>query len=209
MWRVVLAVLVVALGACEDTRRPAPKVPVSPAAPDARSRLEIVVHVDRVEIGGVALLDAGGEIDRLRMHTILGDVPEAIVGVAGDVPYRRLVSVLEGAAGAGVDAVLDVGPGGPFPLTHPASDSTGEPKLVLTISSDAMFLGATHLIAHADVSPGDDLAVLRDAIAARAAPPENLYVIADLSAPADLVLRALGTARRAGVVFVQLLTDPP
>jgi biopolymer transport protein ExbD len=174
-----------------DPPAPAPATHDTPARPAA-----ITIRRDPIDRAALAAT--------LRGRT--GPIPLAL---AADAPYGQLLQVVDVLTQLGLDGELEVGRGGPQPIPRPtavaaAAPIDDAPILVLTISTDAIYLGADSITRLADVPPGDDIPALATAIAGRPQRPTRLAFRADDAVPGALVVRAIGTARRAGVPDVSL-----
>jgi hypothetical protein len=196
----VLLVLALVVG-CGSTK--------SRAARDAAPPAALTVGRDRVRVGETPVPDKGGAIDRAALALALegrtGTVP---VVIAPDATYVRLVQAMDVVFAAGLDGELDVGRGGPQPAPRPvaaAQPIDDAPTLLLIVSTDAIFLGAERVTRIADIPAGEDIAALADAIGRRPERPTRLAVHADNATPGALLVRVIGTARRAGVADVPFI----
>jgi biopolymer transport protein ExbD len=158
----------------------------------------------------------GRDLDPAALEAALRDRHDVVsLALAPDAPYRRFLEAVDVLSRLGLDAELDVGRGGPQPIARPTvaagAIEDAAPILVLTVSTDAIFLGATEVARLADLRPGDDIPALAAAIANRPQRPTRIAFQADDGTPGAIVIRAIGTTRRAGVTDVSLVTaiKPP
>jgi biopolymer transport protein ExbD len=204
-WLVALAVLV----GCDSAKREV----VAALSRDAARAPSIRVERDRVVIDGTTIPDEGGAIAQAPLRVALeGRQGETVaLAIAPDAPYGRLRSVVDVVFQAGLSGALDVGKGGSQPAERPvaaAGSLDAEPVLVLSISTDAIFLGAKPVVQLADLTPGDDIPELAAAIGALTARRDRILLHADERTPGAVVVRAIGTARRAGVADVSFVWRP-
>lgn len=196
--RLLLVLALLLGGGCSKSSDP-PSDPPSTAA-------TVTVEHDRVLIENTPVPDRGGAINRsaieMALHERTGPISMAI---APDAPYGRLLEVTDILFGLGLDAELDVGRGGPQLAARPRA-ATGlvadTPILVLSVSTTAIYLGAEEVTRLADVPPGDDIPALAATIGRRPERSAHLALQADNAVPGALIVRVIGTARRAGVANV-------
>jgi biopolymer transport protein ExbD len=214
--RQVRLLLVLALVAGCGSSKSAEPAPAPAPAPVPAPRMTVTVGRDAVTIGTTPVPDRDGDIDRGTLEAALhGRTDTVPLAIAPDAPYGRLLAVTDLLFGLGLDGELDVGRGSPQPALRPqaatgALDDT--PILVLSVSTDAIYLGATQVARLADLPPGDDIPALADAIGTLASRPSRLVLQADRATPGALVVRVIGTARRAGVpdvAFALHIAEPP
>jgi hypothetical protein len=174
----------------------------------------ITIGRDNLTIERVALPDRDGAIDRAALEVNLRERRETVtLALAADAPYVRFLQVADVLSQLGIEGELDVGRGGPQPLPRgvAAAPIDDAPILVLTISTVAIFLGADEVTRLADIPPGDDIPALAAAIARHPRHPTRIAFQADNATPGAIVVRTLGTVRRAGVADVPFVhaVKPP
>jgi biopolymer transport protein ExbD len=201
-----LVVVLALLAGCEKPQPaahapPAPSPDAAPAATRPAEAPLVVVEPDRIVLGGGVVPDRGGDVDRAAVEAALrARTGEISLGVAPDAPYQRVVDVIDIAGGLGLVVALDVGPGGPQRAGRDQAPVVpDQPMLVIAVSTDAIYLGADQVTTLAALPAGDDIPALRDAIGALAEIPDVLALQADKRTPGALLVRVIGTARRAGV----------
>ncbi|HUH00766.1 MAG TPA: hypothetical protein VML75_02150 [Kofleriaceae bacterium] len=189
---IVLALIV----GCEKNE-PAVKPPASDVAP--MTDVDVVVESRRVVVAGHEIADVVGALDRAALEKALSARDrELVVGIAPDATYQRLLDVMDVAIVRGLRPVLDLAGKGTTDVTlHASTAISDEPILVLTISTDAIILGHDVVATIADLPPGDDIPALRDAITA--SPRKHVMLEADGRTRGDVLIRALATARSAGL----------
>lgn len=201
------ALMLLALVAACEKREP-DKDPGGARARDATAAAaELIVETDRVLLGDRPIADVGGAVDQDTLATVLGARRGTIVvAVAPAATYQRLVDVLDAARRAGLQPELDLGDQRTEDLTpRAATGGEVEPILVLTLSTDAIFLGQDAVASLSD---------LGDAIAKRAKVPDKLAIVADRNTRGDVLVPAIAAARAAGVgdvffVTEQMMAPPP
>jgi len=195
-FRLVLALLIG--GGCSKSSAP-PSDPPSTAA-------TVTVEHDGVLIENTPVPDRDGAINRAVIETALRERTGAIsMAIAPDAPYGRLLEVTDIVFGLGLDAALDIGRGGPQSVARPraaANPIADTPILVISVSTTAIYLGVEQVTPLADIPPGDDIPALATAIGRRPQRPAELALQADNAVPGALIVRVIGTARRAGVANV-------
>ena len=216
-----LIVIGIVLAGCEKKSEPAstPTPPPAPAPgavapkppPEARPAADVVVEVDRVQVGTTMIPDQEGAIDRAALEAALaGLTGDLTLAVAPTALYQRVVDVMDVATKLGLEVAIDTGgttsrsPGPMPPLGDP-----DHPTLVLTITTDAIMLGGSVVTTLADLPAGDDIPTLRDALAALSQKPSVIALQADRRTPGDIVIRAIATARAAGIDHVAFVVDTP
>ena len=196
--RLLLVLALLIGGSCSKSSAP-PSDPPSTAA-------TVTVERDRVLIENTPVPDRDGAINRAAIEMVLRERTGAIsMAIAPDAPYGRLLEVTDILFGLGLDAELDVGRGGPQPAARPraaAGPIVDTPILVLSVSTTAIYLGDEQVTPLADVPPGDDIPALAAAIGRRPERSAHLALHADNAVPGALIVRVIGTARRAGVANV-------
>lgn len=184
---------------------PAATRPASDAAPT--SKVVVVIEPTLVVVDGYKVQDIDGAIPRAKLDTLLTSRRgELLIAIAPDATYQRLVDVMDVAIARGLEPVLDLAGKGTNDVTPRASATTSdEPILLLTISTDAIFLGQDLVTKIADLPAGDDVPALRDAIAA--SQRKQVMLEADGRTRGDVLLRVLATARSAGLPDVKFLVQ--
>lgn len=209
------ALIVLALIAgCEKKPADAPPVDPKPAVapPEAPSGDPVVaIDRDRIVVGKQVIPDRDGAVDKAVLDTALGGEVDSIeMRVAPDATYQRVADVMDVAVARRIETDIAIG-GAPVPLEMlTAEDGGGEGILVISVSTDAIFLGQELVTRIADLpAGGDDVPALFDAIGARAEKPSLLAFQVDRRTSGEVLLRVIATTRRAGVAKIGFAVMTP